>query len=137
MQSSIGELILRLKGERTYEQLSKDCGGQPSQGRIQQMTTKHQTGFPSVESIRGLAKGLGVKPAVILAALGKDFELLTDGDLSTNSNLPLPEGSESLTSSQHSAVVSMVRELVKSNELLAQATALATVTKTNGANNAA
>lgn len=116
MPSRFGDLIVRLKGTRTYEQLSEDCGGLPSSARIQQMATKPQTNFPAVESIKGLAKGLGVKPVVLLAACGQDFELLSENDLNSSAGLLLPEGADKLTNAQQSVVVGMVRELVKSNQ---------------------
>lgn len=119
MQSAIGDLILLLKGDRTYDHLSRDCGGVPTAGRIQQMATRPQNAFPSPDSIRGLAKGLGVKPSVIMDACGQDFELWNSEELSST-GLALPAGSDQLTPSQHSVLVSVARELVNSNEREAQ-----------------
>ena len=118
MQTAIGELILLLKGDRTYEQLSKDCGGVPTAGRIQQMAKKPQNAFPSPESVRGLSRGLGVTPVVVMDACGQDFELWEKGEVNASA-LPLPAGSDNLSPSQHSAVVGMVRELVRANEEVA------------------
>lgn len=116
MTSPIGKLILVLKGDRSYEQLSKDCGGSPTSGRIQQLASRQQNTFPSPESIRGLAKGLGVKPYIIVQAVGASLDLWDENEPTGNA-MALPEGAEHLTTGQHSAVVSMIRELVKGNEV--------------------
>lgn len=114
MQSAIGDLILLLKDDRTYEQLSRECGGVPTAGRIQQMATRPQNTFPSPDSIRGLAKGLGVRPAVILDACGQDFDLWGPEEFKT-SGLALPAGIDTLAPSQHSVLVAVAREMVNNN----------------------
>lgn len=116
MTSTIGELILDLKGDRSYEQLSRDCGGAPTPGRIQQLATKTQNTFPSPETIKGLARGLGVRPIVIVQALGSSLDLW-DPSEPTRHSMALPDGTDNLSAGQRISIISMVRELVNSNNL--------------------
>jgi hypothetical protein len=56
---NLSDLILTRKGSRSYERLSKDCGGLPTANRLQQIATKELNEFPNPDTIRGLSRGLG------------------------------------------------------------------------------
>lgn len=114
MQGGIGELITSMLGGRTYAQLSKDCGGSPTIGRISGMVTDGIGGFPTMTTVNGLAKGLGVSPQAIVQACGTSLGLWTTGTFS-DAVLPLPTEAANLTSGQRNAVVAVVREFINSN----------------------
>lgn len=113
MTSGIPGLIASLKGRRSYHQLAKDCGGAPTGARIQQMATGHLSVFPSPESIRGLAVGLGIQPGVVVQACAVTLGLM-EGDDASDPML-LPDVAARLTEDQRHLVVSLVRELAAAN----------------------
>lgn len=114
MTSGIPGLIASLKGRRSYHQLAKDCGGAPTGARIQQMATGHLAVFPSPESIRGLAVGLGVQPGVVVQACAVTLGLM-EGDDARDPML-LPDVAARLTEDQRHLVVSLVRELAQTHD---------------------
>lgn len=67
------DLINERKAGRSYEQLSKACGGNPTAGRLQQIATKDLKTFPDPDTIRGLAQGLKVSERAVLNATGESL----------------------------------------------------------------
>ncbi|GAA4914626.1 hypothetical protein [Nesterenkonia rhizosphaerae] len=122
MTTPIHDLIESLKGARTYEALAKDCGGTPSPGRIHQMAKSPMKVFPSPESLRGLAKGLGVRPSVVVKACAESLGLIDEEEL-LGPPLPLPEGVRNLSRSQRNALIAIAQEIVTTNEALRAAQA--------------
>lgn len=114
MQGGIGELITSMLGGRTYAQLAKDCGGSPTIGRISGMVTDGLGGFPTMTTVNGLARGLGVSPQAIVQACGVSLGLWIPGAFA-DAALPLPNGAADLTSGQRNAVVAVVREFINAN----------------------
>ncbi|WP_102158733.1 hypothetical protein [Zhihengliuella halotolerans] len=114
MSLGIAELVLSLKGGRSYDQLSADCGGVPTPSRLNGFVTAQIKSFPNLETITGLSKGLGVAPEQIVAAIGVTLGLWEDSEFTPA--LMLPRGTESLTDGQRSAVVAVVREFVRANK---------------------
>lgn len=114
MQGGIEELINSMLGGRTLKQLSKDCGGTPTIGRISGIMTDGVRGFPTLTTINGLAKGLGVSPQTVIQACGVTLGLWTVENFSAGA-LQLPLGAEKLTKGQKNAVVSVVREFINAN----------------------
>lgn len=114
MRGGIGELIKSMLGGRTYKQLSEDCGGTPTIGRISGIISDGITGFPTMTTIEGLAKGLGVSKQTIVQACGVELGLWESGAF-LNAALPLPQGAEELSAGQRNAVVAVVREFITSN----------------------
>lgn len=73
--ANLQELISLRKGDRSYEQLSKACGGNPGGPRIHQLATTRIKGFPDPPTIRGLAKGLGVTEMTVVLACAESVGL--------------------------------------------------------------
>lgn len=73
--SSLRSLIRNLRGDRNNLELSRDCGGYPTQSRLQQISTAPIKLFPDPDTIRGLARGLNVTVAEVLGACAKDLGL--------------------------------------------------------------
>ncbi|TRW45599.1 hypothetical protein [Georgenia yuyongxinii] len=78
---NLAELMARTKGDRTYEQLSRDCGGTPSAQRLQQIATTTPQKFPDVETLNALARGLHVqvKTVVLAAAVSLGLDVGVNG----------------------------------------------------------
>lgn len=70
---NLRELVTSRKGTRTYETLSRDCGGHPSSKRLQQLATKAQKNFPDPDTVRALAKGLRVPEVRVVLAAAEDL----------------------------------------------------------------
>ena len=69
----IERLILDRKGDRTYDRLSRDCGGVPSDKRLHQMATRPIRNFPDPDTIQGLARGLNVSALSVLVAIANSL----------------------------------------------------------------
>ena len=73
---NLAELIRTTKGDRTYDQLSHDCGREPTSQRLQQMAAgKPVREFPKVSTIRNLAVGLGVSQQTVILAVAESAGL--------------------------------------------------------------
>lgn len=115
MTTNLQDLINTRRGQRTYEQLSFDCGGHPSAGRLQQMATKPQQSFPNPETLRGLSTGLRVNSIVILGAFAASFGL--DGDAMTPPLVSmLPPGANALDDSQVNTILTVVQQMISEND---------------------
>lgn len=112
--TTINELILALKGARTYEQLAEDCGGVPTPGRIQQLATKPQNTFPSPDTVRGLARGLRVNAGTIISACAASLGLKDEGEAPRIVTM-LPPGADALDNGQLAAVLSVINQFVRCN----------------------
>lgn len=111
--ANLQELISLRKGDRSYEQLSKACGGYPGGPRIHQLATTEIKGFPDPSTIRGLAKGLGVtEMTVVLAAaesLGLDIQM-PGGD---GWAALLPAGTTKIPSYFRDAILTVVHSAIQ------------------------
>jgi hypothetical protein len=115
MTTTLQDLINTRRGQRTYEQLSQDCGGHPSAGRLQQMATKPQQSFPNPETLRGLAAGLRVNPIIVLSAFAASFGIEgEDGQPSLVSMLP--PGVRELTEGQVNTVLTVIQQMITDND---------------------
>lgn len=114
MQGGIEELINSMLGGRTLKELSKDCGGTPTIGRISGMALNGIRAFPNLTTVTGLAKGLGVSPETVVQACGVSLGLWTSDSFNAGA-LQLPLGAEKMTKGQKNAVVGVVREFINSN----------------------
>ncbi|QFG09584.1 transcriptional repressor [Arthrobacter phage TripleJ] len=101
-------LIMNTRGERNNAELSRDCGGIPTQSRLQQMATKPIQLFPDPATIKGLARGLNVNVSEVIAACAKDLGLNMGGP--DESALQLA-GARDLPESSQRVLISMSREL--------------------------
>lgn len=111
-QRTLQQLVLDLKGDRSYERLARDCGGVPTAKRLQQIaTTPHPKTFPDPPTVEGLAQGLGVTvtEVVLAAATSLGLNVHRGGDpsevvLAGVGDLPTPA---------RDAVLSVAREMVR------------------------
>lgn len=97
----IQELILNKKRDRSMESLSKACGGNPSRANLQRLATEPVKAFPKdIDTIRGLARGLGVRVIDIIVAFSVSLGLPVNTDDQTNLTLEgagkLPDPSKDL-----------------------------------------
>jgi hypothetical protein len=105
---SLRVLIKNLRGERNNLELSRDCGGIPTQSRLQQISTSPIKLFPDPDTIRGLARGLNVTVGEVIGACAKDLGLNMGGP--DESALVLA-GARDLPESSQTVLISMSREL--------------------------
>lgn len=109
-QMALPELILAKKGDRTYNKLSEDCGGLPTDRRLNSLVLRPMNAFPDVDTIRGLALGLGVSVTDVLLASARSLGLSVGfGDPST---ISIP-GAGHLPESSQRVLGDMARELLK------------------------
>lgn len=111
---NLAQLIAAHKGQRSYADLERDCGGTPKAARWQQLATAPPKNFPDPPTIEALARGLKV-PAVTVVlssaeSLGIDTRRAAPEFLDY-----LPEGIETLTEQQVQIVSETVRSFVESN----------------------
>jgi len=71
----LATLILDRKADRSFERLSKDCGGTPSKNRLQQMTVRVPDGFPTPKAIEGIARGTGATVTEVVMASARSLGL--------------------------------------------------------------
>lgn len=114
MPVTLGELITSCKGRRTYDQLSRDCGGVPTPGRIQQLATKDQNRFPDPDTITGLARGLRVNASAVVDACAASLGIVSE-DASPKLARLMPADTAALTDGQVSAVLAVIQTFVDSN----------------------
>lgn len=74
-EPNLAALIADRKGTRSYEKISQDCGGLPTAKRVHQLATKPQKNFPDPDTIRGLARGLGVTITDVVMAAARTVNL--------------------------------------------------------------
>lgn len=72
---TLATLVLDHKGDRSYERLSRDCGGEPTGKRLQQIATNPIKTFPDAETIQGVAQGLGVSVTDVVLASARSLGL--------------------------------------------------------------
>ena len=111
MSNDLRELIAGTKGERSYEALSRDCGGVPTSKRLHQLATTTLKNFPDPPTIEGLARGLGVTVTEIVLASARSLGLSVR-DLSDVASID-PTG---LTDEQTDAVRHVVRAMRSSGQ---------------------
>lgn len=88
-------LIAGAKGDRSYDQISRACGGKPTPERLHQLATQPIKNFPGPDTIAALARGLDRSVTDVVAAasrsLGLDVQLGSDAmslTLATAGRLP-------------------------------------------------
>lgn len=105
---NLQHLILNRKGARSYEDLSRDCGGAPTRKQLHRMATQEIKNFPDPETITRLARGLHILPSEVVFAsaqsLGIDMGERDNSDLTLADAGTLPESSRQL-------LVSLSREM--------------------------
>lgn len=74
-QWDLAMLVKMRKGDRSYERLSRDCGGFPTANRLQQIATAPMNTFPNPETITGLSQGLGATITDVTLAAARSLGL--------------------------------------------------------------
>lgn len=107
---NLAQLIAAQKDGRTYAQLAKDCGGAPSDKRLQQLAKYPIKEFPDPGTLRALARGLRVGERVVVLAVAETLNLnvQTEGRLIDH----LPSGTDRIAPDQVDALVRLVHTLV-------------------------
>lgn len=106
----IQQLILdRIEG-RSYEALSRDCGGQPGNSAIWKIMNKQIKNFPDPETIQALARGLNVPARSVLLAYGRSLGLEV-GDDGVPDALVLV-GAQNLPKEAQDTLITMSRTLL-------------------------
>jgi hypothetical protein len=104
----LSELISTHRGARSYADLARDCGGSPTDKRLQQLARDPMKNFPDPASLRGLARGLKVSQSVVVLAAAESLGL--DVRTSTPRLVELlPASAGELTEVQAAAVAHLVR----------------------------
>ncbi|MBG6085861.1 hypothetical protein [Zhihengliuella flava] len=67
-QGGLQRLIQERRGNRSYESLSRDCGGTPAKPNLVRLATDEYKSFPRPDAMIGLAKGLKVRVQDIVVA---------------------------------------------------------------------
>ncbi|GAB3191961.1 hypothetical protein [Nesterenkonia suensis] len=110
----VADLIETLRGDRSMRQLEDDCGGNPPRKTITRWLDETPEQMPTRSQIEGLARGLRVKPAVIVQTFGLAMGLWAESDWGQPQHLIL-DGWSDLTRTQRTAVAQIVRELQTAN----------------------
>lgn len=105
---SLRNLINSLRGDRSNLQLSKDCGGVPTQSRLQQMSTQPIKLFPDPDTIKGLARGLNISVGEVVASCARDLDLNMGGP---DESALILAGARDLPESSQAILISLSREL--------------------------
>lgn len=100
---TLQQLVLRLKGDRSYDALEKAAGGTPTSRALQKLVSNGFTRMPAPETFRGLSRALNVSQReLVLAAartLGIDIEAENPSDLLLIGAGRLPQESQDLLTS--------------------------------------
>ncbi|WP_368681010.1 hypothetical protein R1X32_42585 [Rhodococcus opacus] len=110
-EQTLAGLIADRKGTRSYDRLSRDCGGVPTSKRLHQLATVTPKNFPDPDTIRGLAAGLGVTVTDIVMASARSLGLsvYTGNDPSALSI----GGAGELPDSAKETLTTVAREFIK------------------------
>lgn len=110
-EQTLAGLIANRKGTRSYDKLSKDCGGTPTAKRLHQLANIAPKNFPDPATIRGLAVGLGVTVTDIVMASARSLSLpVYTGD---DPNVLSIGGAGALPDSAKETLATVAREFIK------------------------
>lgn len=109
-QPTLPELILTKKGDRTFARLSRDCGGNPTDRRLNGMVHNPMKAFPDAETMERLAIGLRVNVLDVLLASARSLGLPV---LASDPGSLILAGAGHLPSSAKESLAEMARELLK------------------------
>lgn len=112
-EGGLRELILNRKGTRSFDDLSKACGGSPTGKRLHQLVSRPMKNFPDPDTIKGLARGLNVSQTEVLLAAARSLGLrVTEAD---DTVLVLQEAG-TLPQDRQELLMSISRALIEGNE---------------------
>ncbi|WP_434993466.1 hypothetical protein [Arthrobacter sp. Ld5] len=109
----IQNLILNNKGDRSYEDLARGCGGEMKSRALHSAATKQSKGFADPETIRGLSRGLNVPIIDIIRAyaISLGLPVITEDPL-----ILRIVGGGSLPQSGQQLLLSVARDLQRAYE---------------------
>lgn len=107
----LSELINIHRGARTYAELARDCGGSPTDKRLQQLVRQQIKNFPDPPTVRALARGLRVPESAVVLAAAESLGLDAGRSMPRIIEL-LPSGAEDLSEEQAAAVAHLVRTIL-------------------------
>jgi hypothetical protein len=105
---SLQALILDKKGDRSYERVSRDCGGTPTRNALQKLATSPTKAFPDKVTLLGLQRGLPASIDELLSACAVSMGLLDD---SRNSSNLVIRGAGELPTSSQQLLISLSTEM--------------------------
>lgn len=108
-QPDLQQLLLERKGGRSYDRLSEDCGGIPTDKRLNQIAKHGIKNFPDAATIEGLSTGLNVSVTSVVLSAARSLGLkvgVTDPDSLTIA------GVSKLPSSAQNLIVTLAQEMV-------------------------
>lgn len=111
-------LIASRRDERNNAELSRDCGGIPTQSRLQQMANNPIKVFPDPDTIKGLARGLSVTVEQVISACAKDLNLPMG---SPDESALVLFGARDLPESSQQILVNLSREMLRLQDAAAGA----------------
>lgn len=103
----LAALIAAHQGDRSYDRLSRDCGGIPTGQRLHQLATSQIKDYPAAPTIRGLARGLSVSQTTVVLACARSLGLEVRSGEDQGVDL------EGLTSRQADAIRGVVRAMLE------------------------
>lgn len=112
---NLSELIDTHRGGRSYVELARDCGGAPTDKRLQQLVRKPIRNFPDPPTVMGLARGLRVSQSAVVLAAAESLGLNVGSSMPRLVEL-LPAGTQDLTEQQAAAIAHLVRTIVDRDE---------------------
>jgi len=101
-------LILDRKGTRSYDELSRACGGNPTAKRLHQLVARPMKAFPDPETIKGLSRGLNSSTTDVLLAAARSLDIPV-GEY--GSGALVLEGAGQLPTSAQEAIITLAQEL--------------------------
>lgn len=110
---NLRELVKSQKGHRSYATLAADCGGYPSDKRLQQLATQRQKNFVDPVTVKALAKGLRVTEVTVVLAAAEDLGLDVSRAMPRVLDY-LPAAVNDLDDDQLFAIGNMIRSFIPS-----------------------
>ena len=115
MSNTLEELIQVMRGSRTWDELSRDCGGSPTGARLQSIAKNGIQAFPGPDTITAIAQGLSLHPKHVVVAAAESLGLWDSGRSAGSRDIVLPRYAETLTEEQMRAIHGVIREFAKVN----------------------
>ena len=110
----IRNLIEGLKGDRSWRQLTDDCGGSPTRRYLQAAIAEPPEQLPTMAQVEGLSRGLKVHPRVIVQTWGIALGIWDERSWGS-AQFHLLDGWGELSISQQQAVARIVAEIRDAN----------------------
>lgn len=119
LHPNLADLIRERKGDRSFEDISRDSGGYPNKPRIQQLAGGREVRtFPEGDTLLGLSRGLSVPLSEIVAAAARTI------------GLPIPPsdphtlviaGAGDLSDERKNILFNLARQMMRDEEIVRRA----------------